>query len=272
MSLVANPIAVTQSIYFTLAAYRGIELRLRLIVDEGNGYYNMAMDEALLFSVAMGGVPTVRLYVFSRPTVTIGYFQKIEEVVNLELARREGIDVVRRITGGGAVYHDPKGEITYSIVVPERNAPGDIVESFKYLASGVIEAARALGAPAEFVPLNDGVIAGKKFSGQAQIRRFGVVLQHGTFMYATDLDTLSEVIKIRGVKLSSRGPVRARVTTLSEYLGRRIDREEAVKALIEGFKKGLGVDLQDGTYTEVELRLASELEWKYKSRDWVFMR
>ncbi|MEM0066491.1 MAG: biotin/lipoate A/B protein ligase family protein [Sulfolobales archaeon] len=247
-------------------------MRFRLIVDEGSGCYNMAMDEALLFTVAMGGVPTLRLYVFNKPTVTLGYFQKVEEVVDLEFARREGIDVVRRVTGGGAVYHDPEGEVTYSIVVPEQNVPGDVAESFKYLTSGVIEAARALGAPAEFVPLNDGVVAGKKFSGQAQIRRFGVVLQHGTFMYATNLNVLSEVIKVQGVKLSSRGPVRARVTTLSEYLGRRIEREEAVKALIEGFRRGLRADLQEGTYTEIELRLASELEWKYRSRDWVFMR
>ncbi|MEM2208040.1 MAG: biotin/lipoate A/B protein ligase family protein [Sulfolobales archaeon] len=250
----------------------GQSLRFRLIVDEGSGYYHMAMDEALLFSAAMGGVPTVRLYVFNKPTVTLGYFQKIEEVVDLEFTRREGVDVVRRVTGGGAVYHDPKGEITYSIVVPEQSVPEDIAESFKYLASGVIEAARVLGAPAEFVPLNDGVIAGRKFSGQAQIRRFGFVLQHGTFMYATDLDALSEVIKVQGVKLSSRGPVRARVTTLSEYLGRNIEKKEAIEALIEGFRRGLGVELQEGAYTEIELRLASELEWKYRSREWVFMR
>ncbi|MEM0486808.1 MAG: lipoate--protein ligase family protein, partial [Sulfolobales archaeon] len=93
-------------------------MRFRLIVDEGSGCYNMAMDEALLFTVAMGGVPTLRLYVFNKPTVTLGYFQKVEEVVDLEFARKEGIDVVRRVTGGGAVYHDPEGEVTYSIVVP----------------------------------------------------------------------------------------------------------------------------------------------------------
>lgn len=247
-------------------------MRLRLVVDEGSGYYHMAMDEALLYSVAMGGAPILRLYVFSRPTVTLGYFQKVAEVVDLEFASKRGIDVVRRITGGGAVYHDPGGEITYSVVLPESRVPEDVAESFRYLASGIIEAARVLGAPAEFVPLNDGVIAGKKFSGQAQVRRFGVVLQHGTFMYATDLDLLSEVIRVQGVKLSLRGPVRARVTTLSEYLGRAVSRGEAVEALVEGFKRGLKVELQESTYTEIELRLASELEWKYKSREWVFMR
>ncbi len=232
----------------------------------------MAMDEALLFSVAMGGPPTLRLFVFGRPTVTVGYFQRVEEVVDVGLAQREGIDIVRRITGGGAVYHDPSGEITYSVVLPETRVPGDVVESFKYLSSGVVEAARILGAPAEFAPLNDGVIAGKKFSGQAQTRRFGVVLQHGTFMYATDLDRLAEVLRVGGVKLSSRGPVRARVTTLSEFLGRTITKEEALEALIEGFKRGLSAEIHEGTYTEIELRLASELKWKYRSREWVFMR
>lgn len=232
----------------------------------------MAMDEALLYSVAMGGQPALRLYVFSKPTVTIGYFQKVEEVVDLDFALKEGIDVVRRVTGGGAVYHDPQGEITYSVVLPEHDVSGDAVESFRYLASGVIEAARMLGAPAEFVPLNDGVIAGKKFSGQAQLRRFGVVLQHGTFMYATNLDRLAEVIRVQGVKLSLRGPVRERVTTISEYLGRKVSMKDAFDSLVEGFKKGMKVELQEGSYSELELRLASDLEWKYRSREWVFMR
>ncbi|MCS7099450.1 MAG: lipoate--protein ligase family protein, partial [Sulfolobales archaeon] len=199
-------------------------------------------------------------------------FQKVEESVDVDVAHRDGIDIVRRATGGGSVYHDPRGEITYSIVMPEAHVPRDIVESFRYLSSGVVEAARILGAPAEFAPLNDGVIAGRKFSGQAQIRRFGVVLQHGTFMYATDLDKLSEVVRVRGVKLSSRGPVRERVTTLSEYLGRPVSEDEALKALIEGFRRGLGVELRESTYTEIELRLASELEWKYRSREWLFAR
>ncbi|MCX8185197.1 MAG: biotin/lipoate A/B protein ligase family protein [Sulfolobales archaeon] len=245
---------------------------LRLVLDEGVGHYLMAMDEALLYSVAMGGTPTLRLYVFSNPTVTIGYFQKIEESVDLDLAYRDSIDVVRRVTGGGSVYHDPHGEITYSVIMPEAYVPRDFVESFRYLSSGVIEAARLLGVPAEFAPLNDGVIAGRKFSGQAQIRRFGVVLQHGTLMYATDLDKLSEVLKIRGVKFSLRGPIRERVTTLSEYLGRTVTRDEALRALVEGFKRGLGVELREDSYTEIELRLASELEWKYRSREWLFTR
>ncbi len=247
-------------------------MRFRLVIDEGDGYYLMAMDEALLFSVAMGGPPTLRLFVFSRPTVTLGYFQRVEEVVDVELARREGIDIVRRVTGGGAVYHDPSGEITYSVVLPEHQVPGDVAESFRFLSSGVIEAARILGAPAEFVPLNDGVIGGRKFSGQAQTRRFGAVLQHGTFMYATNLDRLAEVLRVGGVKLSSRGPVRARVTTVSEFLGRTVTKREALEALLEGFRRGLGAEVYEGAYTEVELRLASELKWKYRSREWVFMR
>lgn len=247
-------------------------IKLRLVVDEGTGYYQMAMDEALLYSVVLGATPILRLYVFSRPTVTVGYFQKISEVVDLDYASREGIDVVRRPTGGGAVYHDPHGEITYSVVIPEAAAPEDIVESFKFLSSGVVEAARLLSVPAEFVPLNDVVVGGKKFSGQAQLRRFRTILQHGTFMYATDLDRLAEVLRVHGVKLSARGPVRARVTTISEYLGRRVSKEEAIEVLIEGFRRGLGWDLVEGGYTEVEMRLASDLEWKYKSREWAYLR
>ncbi len=249
--------------------------RIRLIVDEGSAAYNMAMDEAMLLLRGLGVIPdTLRLYVFKPSAITIGYFQSVSKSVNLDFVRENNIALVRRPTGGGAVYHDSEGEITYAVITSADAVPSDSVESFKFLASGAIEAARALGVPAEFKPLNDVVVAGKKFSGQAQLRRLGAVLQHGTFMYGTNLDVLARSLLVPAIKLKDKNTssIKERVTTISEYLGRKVSREEALEALIKGFKKALNVELIEDSLKEFELALAKSLEWKYASKEWTFLR
>ena len=250
-------------------------IKLRLIIDEGDGAYHMALDEAMLILRAVNAIPdTIRLYVFKPSTITIGYFQSVSEAVNEDFIRFRGIPLVRRPTGGGAVYHDMNGEITYSIIISEDKVPKNHIKSFKFLAGGVIRAARILGAPAEFRPLNDGVIAGRKFSGQAQLRRLGVVLQHGTFMYATNIDVLAQSLLAPKLKLMSKGvnAIKDRVTTISNYIGRPISRDEALRALIKGFSEALRAELVESSLSEVELLLASSLRWKYLSKEWTYLR
>ena len=92
--------------------------RIRLIIDEGSATYNMAIDEAMLILRGLGVInDTLRLYIFKPSAVTIGYFQSVSRSVNLDFIKKNNIELVRRPTGGGAVYHDSEGEITYSIVV-----------------------------------------------------------------------------------------------------------------------------------------------------------
>ncbi len=249
--------------------------RIRLIVDEGDAYFNMAMDEALLYLRALDRSPdTLRLYVFKPTAVTVGYFLSLSESVNLNYLKNEGIPIVRRISGGGSVLHDELGEITYSIVVKETSVPKDPVESFRFLAGGVIEAAKLLGAPAEFKPLNDGVIGQKKFSGNAQARKLGAVLQHGTFMYATDLRKLEYALQAPKEKLADHKALKIseRVTTVSQYLGRKITKQEALEVLREGFQSWLGAELVEGEYSREEIELAKTLKWKYISKEWNELR
>ena len=250
-------------------------LKLRLVIDEGNGYKHMAIDEALLFLRALRKSPdTLRLYVFRPSAITLGYFQSLNDSVNMDYAISNKIPVIRRITGGGSVYHDCNGEVTYSIILGEEEVPKSYPEAFKYLAMGVIEAARYLGANAEFKPLNDGVINGRKFSGSAQARKLGAVLQHGTVMYGTDIDILAKSLKAPGIKLSSKSvkSIKERVTTLSMALGREIRRDEVIRALIKGFSKALDADIFEDSYSKEELALANSLKWKYLSKEWTYMR
>ncbi len=247
----------------------------RLIVGEWDPWMNMAIDEAVMYARGMGAVPdTVRLYVFSPSAVTIGYFQSLRSTVNIGLAKELGVPVVRRVSGGGAVYHDEFGEVTYSVVLPEDSVPRDFEESFRYLTEAVVRAARKLGLPADYVPLNDVVVEGRKISGQAQARKRGVVLQHGTFMYATNIDLLASLLTPPAAKLAEKGiaSIKDRVITASQYLGRVVSKEEVINAFIEAFEEVLDAEPMRGRLTPLELDLAKSLKWKYSSSEWLSLR
>ncbi len=252
-------------------------MKLRLVVDlEGaSAYKQMAIDEAMLILRNDGIIAdTLRIYRFKPSAVTIGYFQRLHEVVNIEFARSHGIDVTRRFTGGGAVYHDSEGELTYSIALAIYEPLKDIQKSYEYICRGIVEALNVLDIKAEFRPINDVVVQEKKISGSAQARKQRALLQHGTLMYATNLDILAQVLKPPKEKLISKHirDIRERITTISIVLGRSISTDEVLKALIHGFRKALNAELYEDTYTEKELRLAEELESKYRDPKWINRR
>lgn len=251
---------------------RGRSLRWRLVLLDGDGPFNMGLDEAILNSVSRGeSPPTLRLYAFRPSAVTIGRFQRVRESVDLDVARRLGVPVVRRITGGGSVYHDEFGEVTYSVAAPVGLFPGSILDSYRVICSGLVKALGVLGLEAQFVPVNDVVVNGKKISGSAQVRRAGALLQHGTLMYATDLDTLASLLRAPREKLESHGvsSIRERVTTVSVEFGRRVSRGEVQEAMLKGFEEALGAEFERGEPTDREMveaeRLARE---RYGSDEW----
>ncbi|AEC50987.1 lipoate protein ligase [Pyrococcus sp. NA2] len=236
----------------------------------------MAIDEAILIARSEGKVPdTVRLYVFKPSSVTIGRFQSIRHDVNLEKTKELGIPVVRRITGGGSVFHDEFGEITYSVVIGEDYHPAlkNIQESYRFLAAPLVDALKEdLGLKAEFSGLNDILVNGKKISGSAQTRRKGVILQHGTLMYATRLEILASVLKVSKEKLKDKGvkSLLERVTTL-EREGIKISRNEMYEILKNSFFRAF--PLEEGELTEYELKLAEKLvEERYGNEKWNFSR
>jgi len=130
------------------------ECWLPLRVDDA--FMSMAIDEALLKLNAEGKSPnTIRFWRWQPSTVSLGCFQGVDREVDLEVARKYGIDVVRRITGGGAVFHDHDGELTYSVVCKQGDVPDDIIESYKLICGGLVEGFGQLGLKAEFKPVND---------------------------------------------------------------------------------------------------------------------
>jgi len=237
----------------------------------------MAIDEAIALNRLKEDNPnTVRLYRWRPSAVSVGYFQSLEKEVNLETCSALGVDVIRRITGGGAVFHDYDGEITYSLVAPESDPkmPRDILASYQVICGAIVEGLKTLGVDAEFKPVNDITAGGKKISGNAQTRRHGVVLQHGTVLVDSDIRTMFQVLRVSDAKISDKmiQAVEERVTNMRRYLGREVAFKEVRDALVAGFEKVFKVTLEPGNLTAGEERTVEELKAKYSSAEWVSQR
>lgn len=232
---------------------------------------NMAIDEAISSLVKEGlSPPTIRFYRWSPGAVTIGCFQCMNDEIDLDACRGLGIDFVRRATGGGAVYHDPAGEITYSVISPESLFSKDIRESYREICSYVIRGLADLDIEASFRPINDVTVGGRKISGSAQMRRQGVLTQHGTILYGLDRKTMFSVLKPSKLKLSDKpiASFEAGVTSVKELSGASV--EQLYDALLHGFTDGK--EWGFGALTHDELSLAEDVARKYNRYEWNFSR
>jgi len=239
-------------------------------------FFNMGLDEAILESVASGAQPpTLRLYAWKPAAVSVGYFQGVRDEVDLAACERLGVDVVRRLTGGGAVFH--ADELTYSVVVPETHAlaKGGILDSYRSICAGVIAGLSELGIVSEFVPLNDIVSGGKKLSGNAQTRKHGCLLQHGTVLLGVDLDAMFSVLKVPDEKLKGKliADVRARVSSVSAMLGRTVGYEEAVPAFKSGFSAVFGgLEPRSEPSPDEINRARDHARERFANGEWLFKR
>ena len=242
-----------------------------------SAYENMAIDEAILRSVtAQTSPPTLRFYRWQPSAVSIGYFQGIEQEVDLEACAARGVDVIRRLTGGGAVYHDYEGEITYSLAIPDDypGIPHKILDSYGILCQGLIVGLRSLGMPAEFKPINDIIVNGRKISGNAQTRRFRGILQHGTLLCEVDAPLMFTLLKVPNEKIRDKliASVEERVTSIKREMG-AVDRERVTQAMIDGFAEALDIRFVPGDLSDHEHALAQTLrEENYATNTWNYKR
>ena len=250
------------------------------LLDTGlrDAFYNMALDEAIAIARSKKLVPnTLRFFRWEPSAVSIGYFQSMEEEVDIEACNRLGIDYVRRRTGGGAVYHDRDGELTYSLIVNEDHPliSRDFQKTYETLCSGIVRGLRVLGVPAEFKPINDIIVDGKKISGNAQTRSMNVVHQHGTILRDVDPTLMFTVLKVPSEKIRDKmiKSVKERVTSVKNYLKREVRFEELKNALIRGFEETFNIKLVPGEVTDFEEQTAIKLKMeKYSTREWNFKR
>ncbi len=230
----------------------------------------MALDEVIARQVGDGErAPSLRIWEWASNAVIIGSFQSLSNEVDLDGARRHDVTVVRRVSGGGAMFVEPGNTITYSLYVP-----GSLVEglsfpaSYAFLDDWVLGALAGLGIQARYVPLNDITSPGGKIAGAAQKRLAnGAVLHHVTMAYDIDAAKMLEVLRIGREKLSDKGTASAakRVDPLRSQTG--LPRSAIVDAFVAHFRSRYGltdVDVDPGT-----LALAAELaESKFATEEW----
>ena len=206
-----------------------------------NPYYNMAFDEYCLESLPIDE-PVFFLWQ-NRPAVIVGYNQEVNTEVNLDYLKEKGIDLVRRVTGGGAVYHDLEN-LNYTIV----GRSEDLERDYPEYASLLAKALQTLGVPATLSGRNDILVEGRKVSGFAKRVCKNRLMVHGTLMYNVDVDVLTHVLNPSTTKLQSKGiaSVRSRVANLCEYLPEIPD--------IQTFSQRLE-EILSNNYTDTEYQL-----------------
>lgn len=231
---------------------------------------HMALDDVLTHEVGAGRrAPTLRIWEWAASAVVIGRFQSLRNEVDAEAARRHGVEVVRRVSGGGAMFIEPGNTITYSIYAPLSLIKGlSFQQAYAFMDTWVIEALGELGIKAWYQPLNDITSAGGKIAGAAQAHRGGAVLHHVTMAYDIDAAKMLEVLRIGREKLSDKGTASAakRVDPLRSQTG--LPREAVIAHMLATFRRlhGLG----DGGLLAGELADAEVLaQGKFTSAAWL---
>ncbi|HEX5547565.1 MAG TPA: lipoate--protein ligase family protein [Ktedonobacterales bacterium] len=251
----------------------------RLMIERAprTGAWNMALDEATMDAVAEGvAPPTLRFYAWEPPCLSLGKRQPLDGI-DLARCRSDGIDVVRRATGGFAILHTD--ELTYSIATrpDDPRADGAILDAYQKLSQGLMAGLRLLGATPEMSPVVPGgvhnasaacfempsayeiVMGGRKLIGSAQARPAGRVLQHGSLPLTGDIARLVPYLAYEDEeeRAALAEHLRERATTISAALGRAVSFDEAAEAMARGFAEALDLTFEPGGPSAAEM-LAAE--------------
>ena len=256
---------------------------LRCMVAEwpSNQFFNLAFEEAFYRVLPRLGWGACLRFWRNDRVVVIGRFQCAVLEVNALEARRLGVKLVRRFTGGGAVYHDG-GNLNYALALLRSVSPvKDMKEAFRFLGEAVADALGSLGVKdATYRPLNDIEVRGMKVSGLAASAGRKALFVHGAMLVSSDFGALWRVLKIPKEKLVDKKFVqsrRKRVTTLEEELGRSVGMEEVMKAIVDVVSEKLGLKPKWIPPTQPETSEARRLynekycrvEWNLKYLDHV---
>jgi lipoate-protein ligase A len=237
----------------------------RLIdTDIGHPYYVTAVEEAICTAKANDIVPdTLHFYRRDPPGVSVGYFKKVKDDVNMKFCEENNVVIVRRMTGGGTIFTD-KNQLIYSIITKKQLGDG-IENTFEIVCNAIIEALKSFNLEAKYKPPNDILVNGKKISGSAQTLKKEVVLLHGTILVDADLKLMKNVLKHSNLDY---------LTTIKKENPIKTHSMAVVKkALIQSFENLFSIKIMYSSLTEFETELTNKLmDEKYSIDDWNYKR
>jgi lipoate-protein ligase A len=252
----------------------------RLLPLQGdNAFMNMAIDEAILTARIAAQVPnTLRFYRWQPSAVSIGRNQNPADEVYLDACKRLCVDIVRRISGGGTVYHDFDGEVTYSVTAKTIDiGTAGITAVYAKIYEAIKDALRLLGITADFGSGDakncpNLTVNGKKISGSSQTVTRGVVLQHGTLLRSVDLPKMFTLLKLKNASCTQAADIAKRkITSIQNELGHAVMPDTVANALVQGFRVMVNIQLEPGELTRYEVGLAKKFcKEKYATSEWNF--
>ncbi|NLJ71628.1 MAG: lipoate--protein ligase [Syntrophomonadaceae bacterium] len=236
---------------------------VKVVNNSNNPYYNLAFEEYML---KQEGINSLFFIWQNEPVVVIGKNQNAYDEVDIEYLKKSDIALVRRISGGGAVYHD-LGNINFTFI--DLTTKG-VAFDFARFTAPVIKTLDKIGIKAQHEGRNDITIAGKKFSGNAQFRQGAKVMHHGTLLYNVDLENMTNVLNVNTEKMGAKGvkSVRSRVTNISEHLDIDLSVEEFKELLIKNLQAELKI--MDTIILKADdlAQITNLCNNKYMSWDW----
>ncbi|PIE54485.1 MAG: lipoate--protein ligase [Dethiosulfovibrio peptidovorans] len=231
-------------------------------------FFNLAMEEVLFDRSSQTADGYILLW-RNRPTVVVGRFQNTVGEVNARFLKEHGVSVVRRTTGGGAVYHD-LGNLNYTFILPVRDRDSKGLD-FALYTRPLLEYLESIGVHAELTGRNDLTIEGKKFSGNAQHVSRDTMLHHGTILFNTCLEDVASSLSVDPEKFRSKGvtSVRSRVTNVAPHLPKPMSMEDFIDGLMEFFAAPFGGFIRGLSDEETEV-IQTLRDEKYATWDWVW--
>lgn len=260
---------------------------------EHSGAENMAIDEAIMLGMAQGTqtTPTLRFYGWNPPALSLGYSQSFAKEVSEQACQAAGIDIVRRPTGGRAVLH--QYELTYSIIAPEGDVhvKGTVVQSYLKISRALLRGFQALGIPAEMTAHGNKPTLGsaacfdapswyelvaddRKLVGSAQMRKRGILLQHGSIILHLDIERLFSLLKFPNEAVQQRlqTAFKTKACALDEVCTHPIRREELEQEICRGFMERMHICFKEAQLTPAETDQLEVLTAKYRSDEWNKLR
>ena len=192
---------------------------------------NLAFEEYVLKHLNITEEDQYLLFYINKPSIIIGRNQNTIEEINTDFVEENNIQVVRRLSGGGAVYHD-EGNLNFSFLAKDE---GDSFSNFKKFTQPVVDALNKLGVPAELTGRNDLTADGKKISGNAQFSTKGKMFSHGTLMYNSEVENVVRSLKVKSEKIRSKGikSIRSRVANISDFMDEKLTVKEFQEVLLK---------------------------------------